>query len=74
MGFYCGLTVLFDAQKRERDTKNPPAIGSVGNKTIKIAGSLLLPSALLMAIGLQTLAALVFVHLETAFFLEVAHC
>ena len=34
---------------------------------------LLLPSALFMAIGLQTLFALVLVHLETAFLFEVTH-
>ena len=33
----------------------------------------LLPSALLMAIRLQALTTLVFVHLETALRLEVAH-
>ncbi len=34
---------------------------------------LLLPGALLVTISLQTLAALVLVHLETALFLEIAH-
>lgn len=33
----------------------------------------LLPSALLVAIGLQALFALVLVHLETAFLFEVTH-
>jgi hypothetical protein len=33
----------------------------------------LLPRALLVAIGLQTLFALVLVHLETAFLFEVTH-
>jgi hypothetical protein len=32
-----------------------------------------LPGALLMTIGLQTLAAFVLIHLETALFLEVTH-
>jgi hypothetical protein len=32
-----------------------------------------LPSALLVTIGLQTLAALVFIHLEAALFFEIAH-
>jgi len=34
---------------------------------------LLLPSALLMAVGLQALFALVLVHLEAAFLFEVTH-
>jgi hypothetical protein len=34
---------------------------------------LFLPGALLVTIRLQTLAALVLVHLETALFLEIAH-
>jgi hypothetical protein len=34
---------------------------------------LLLPSALLVTIGLQALLALVLVHLETALLFEVAH-
>jgi hypothetical protein len=34
---------------------------------------LLLPRALLVAIGLQALFALVLVHLETAFLFEVTH-
>ena len=32
-----------------------------------------LPGALLMTIGLQTLAAFVVIHLKAAFFLEVTH-
>ena len=32
-----------------------------------------LPGALLVTIGLQTLAAFVVIHLEAAFFLEVTH-
>ena len=35
--------------------------------------SLLLPSALLVAIGLQALFALVLIHLQTAFLFEVTH-
>lgn len=34
---------------------------------------LLLPSALLVAIGLQALFALVLIHLQTAFLFEVTH-
>jgi hypothetical protein len=34
---------------------------------------LLLPSALLVTIGLQTLAALVLVHLQTTLLLKIAH-
>ena len=40
---------------------------------MKSLWALLLPSALLMAIGFQTLFALVLVHLQTAFLFEVAH-
>jgi hypothetical protein len=39
----------------------------------KSSRRLLLPSALLVAIGLQALFALVLVHLQTAFLFEVTH-
>ena len=41
--------------------------------TGRVQGLRILPSALLMAIGFQALAALVIVHLETAFLFEVTH-
>jgi hypothetical protein len=39
----------------------------------KSSRRLLLPSALLVAIGLQALFALVLIHLQTAFLFEVTH-
>ena len=59
-----------------------PSIGqktrqSGGSATIKVekvaAGRLFLPSALLVAVCLEPLAALVFGHLQPAFLFEVAH-
>ncbi len=54
--------------------KGPPSGKWRANKSaIRQTPCLLLPSALLVAIGLQTLFALVLVHLETAFLFEVTH-
>ena len=58
--------------------KNPPRKSAAGRiiPTVlapKSAGRSLLPRALFMAISLQALAALVLVHLQTAFLLKVAH-
>ena len=54
-------------------TKNPQPIGLRVNARLKKQKRLLLPSALLVSIGLQALFALVLIHLQTAFLFEVTH-
>jgi uncharacterized protein YbaP (TraB family) len=66
------------AQVHQRDdsTKNPPRSGGgllILAPMTRARDRLPLPSALLVSVRLQALAALVLVHLQTAFLLQVAH-
>lgn len=60
-------------------TKNPPGVPAGGSDCSKGkqwragARGLFLPSALLVTIGFEALAALVLRHLEAAFLLEISH-
>jgi len=81
IGIYISLTLPFPSNgifTSDWGTKKPASFGGL---EVERAFSMtrgrgrrsLLPSALLVAIRLQALATLVFVHLETALLLEVAH-
>jgi len=55
-------------------TKNPPTgIGGLQLKPNQGRNGLLLPSALLVTIRFEPLAAFVFRHLQTSFLLKVSH-
>jgi hypothetical protein len=74
----CKITVLLFPDGLWFQTKKGPTAGAGPDKVNRPprergTGSKELPSALLMAIGLQALAALVVVHLETAFLFKVTH-
>ena len=58
-----------------QEKKDPPQTGGgqEAHQTPQKTRRLLLPGALLMAVRLQALTALVFVHLEPTFLLQIAH-
>ena len=69
----CGRARLGKAKRRDQRPKNKTRLEGRVRGSRRGRRSLLLPRALLVPVGLQALAALVLVHLEPAFLLEVAH-
>ena len=55
------------------DTKKPAAVSGGFAKIDRRGARLLLPSALLVPVGFEALAAFVFRHFQSALFLKISH-